>query len=281
MATKLRKLVWCSGAVLLAIILFLAFEKFIVKITGHTIAVVADSVFEKQACRFKNIKEVKLFIDDQQVIHELESGNVDLAVVDRLVGLNIIKNAGYDNLRLAGDLLNRDLIGAVFRATDKSLRQTINRALKEIIDKGVYAEISIKYFGRDIFDGIEYITYPNEPPATDNSWARIKAAGRITFAISSGPPFSYYNEQYQLAGFDVEIARAVCDCLGIKFVPITIERDEILEGLGANYYDGIWDSRMVIGSQKPKDVQISNPYCITGAQLFARGDIRINGPEDL
>ncbi len=252
------------------------------KDSGYSVAVVTGTTFEKKAREFENVNEVKLYEDDNQTLSELANDRVDAVITDRLVGIIGIKEGGYDDLKLAGDLLYRETIAVAFNKKDNALRQAVNRGLAKIIDNGTYAEISEKYFGRDILEGLERgITHPDESEATDGSFERVKKAGKIRCAMSGGyPPFNYYNDNNQLTGFDVDIAKAVCEELGVKYEPVTTAWDGIIEGLRAKRYDGVWGS-MAITDERLKIVDFSDPYYLSGAQLVVKEDSGINGPEDL
>jgi ABC-type amino acid transport substrate-binding protein len=249
---------------------------------GYIVAVVTGTTFEKKAREFKNVKEVKLYEDDHQTLRELTDGRVDAVITDRLVGLIGIKEGGYDNLEISGDLLYRETIAVAFNLQDQTLRQAVNRALQEVIEDGTYAKISRKYFDLDILEGLQRgITHPDEQPGTDDSWEKVKREGKIRFAMSGGyPPFNYYNDKNELTGFDVEVAKAVCSRLGVEYVPITTAWDGIVEGLRAKRYEGIWGS-MAITPERLKVVDFSDPYYLSGAQLVVPKNSAIRGAEDL
>jgi len=249
---------------------------------GIKIGVVTGTTFEQEANKFSKVDEVKLYKDDNFTLQELSSGRIDGVITDKLVGLTGIKEGGYDNLKLAGDLLYTETIGVAVRQEDDSLRQAINEALGEMIADGTYAEISKKYFGRDIMEGIEYKeTFPNEEIAADDSLERVKEAGKIQFAMSGGyPPFNYFTENDELTGFDVEVGKEVAKRLGVEYEPVTTDWSGILEGLRAGRYDGIFGS-MAITDERLEVVDFTDPYYYSGAQLIVQQDSTITGPEDL
>lgn len=281
MPKRLLKFIGYGMAIIIIAVFWLVFGNVILKTTGFTVGVVAGTTYEKKAQQWNHVRAVKLYQNEFQILRELETGTVEVAITDRLMGLNLIANNGYRNLKTAGKIFDRETIVVAFNREDKALRQVFNRGLKEIIDNGVYTKISHKYFGCDILKGMEYDpTYPDEPPATDGSWNRVKQMGRIVFSmIGEYPPFTYFNEQSELTGFDVELARAVCERLELQFVPVIIELDQSFEGLKMKNYDGVWGS--LLSKDKPGQVEFSNPCYLTGGQLFVRKDSLVTGPEKL
>lgn len=250
--------------------------------TGINIGVATGTTFEEEAKKFTKVKEVKLYKDDTLTLWELSNGRLDGVITDRMVGTIGIKNGGYDNLKLAGDLLYKETIAVAVRQDDSSLRQAINKAISEIIADGTYAEISKKYFDIDILEGVEYkITHPDEKAVEDGSLERVKKAGKISFAMSGGyPPFNYFNDKDELTGFDVDIGKEVAKRLGVEYEPVTTDWNGILEGLRSGRYDGIFGS-MAITDERLKVIDFTDPYYYSGAQLIVRKDSKIKGPEDL
>jgi ABC-type amino acid transport substrate-binding protein len=247
-----------------------------------SIGVSTGTTFEAEAKKLTKVKEVKLYKDDTLTLWELSNGRIDGVITDRMVGTIGIKNGGYNNLKLVGDLLYKETIAVAVNKDDDSLRQAINKAMKEIISDGTYATISKQYFGMNILDGIDYKeTFQDETPATDGSLDRVKKAGKIKFAMSGGyPPFNYFTDKDVLTGFDVDIGKEVAKRLGVTYEPITTEWSGIIEGLRSGRYDGIFGS-MAITEERLKVVDFTDPYYYSGAQLIVRSDSKINSPEDL
>ena len=276
-----QKGLWIALLVIALIVaaFFVTTEK---KKSGYTVAVVTGTTFEKEARRFPGVSQVKLYEDDNQTLTELATGRVDAVITDRLVALTGIKKGGYENLKLAGDLLYYETIAVALGKESDTLRQAVNKALKEIIADGTYEKISRKYFNADILEGVERTpTFPDEAVAHDDSWAKAEKRGVLSFAMSGGyPPFNYYNEKNELTGFDVEIAKAVCEKLGVRYKPVTTAWDGIIEGLRAGHYDGVWGS-MAITEERQKIVDFTDPYYVSGAQLVVRKDSPITGAESL
>lgn len=249
---------------------------------GIKIGVVTGTTFEEKAKEYSKVTEVKLYKDDNLTLQELATKRIDGVITDRLVGLNGIKQGNFKYLKLAGDFIYRETIAVAVRQEDDSLRQAINQALEAMIADGAYADISTKYFGRNILDGVKYEkTFPKDEPAKDDSLERVKKAGKIRFAMSGGyPPFNYFTSNDELTGFDVEIGKEVAKRLGVEYEPVTTEWSGILEGLRSGRYDGIFGS-MAVTEKRLEVVDFTDPYYYSGAQLIVREDSKITGPDDL
>ncbi len=105
-----------------------------------------------------------------------------------------------------------------------------------------------------------------------SAWETIQKEGKFTFACSGGyPPFNYSDDNGDLAGFDVDIANALADVMGVKAEGITTDWDGIIGGLTGNRFDTIIGS-MAITEARQEQVSFSEPYYYDGAQFFAPGD---------
>lgn len=103
-----------------------------------------------------------------------------------------------------------------------------------------------------------------------DSLSRVKDSGEVSFAMSGGyPPFNYYNDNNELVGFDVDVAKEVAKRLGVKFKPVTTEWSGIIEGLRSGAYDGILGS-MAVTEKRLEVVNFSTPYYYSGAQLLVK-----------
>lgn len=81
------------------------------------------------------------------------------------------------------------------------------------------------------------------------------------------PPFSYYDQKGELAGFDVDVANEIARRMQRSSQIIATEWDGILAGLLARKYDAIVGS-MAITPEREQQVNFSAPYYQSGAQLF-------------
>jgi len=87
------------------------------------------------------------------------------------------------------------------------------------------------------------------------------------------PPFSFYGEDGELTGFDVQVARRIGSHLEREVEIVTTEWDGILAGLLLGSYDAIIGS-MAITPERSARVDFSSPYYVSGAQLFVQRENR-------
>lgn len=113
------------------------------------------------------------------------------------------------------------------------------------------------------------------------TYEKIKDKKEVTFAMSGAyPPFNYIDEDGAITGFDIEIANAIADEMGVKAVPITTAFDGIVGGLTGNRFDLIIGS-MAITEARLEEVNFSDPYYYDGAQFFAKSGSGFESIDDL
>lgn len=99
-----------------------------------------------------------------------------------------------------------------------------------------------------------------EEPAQDTSWEDIQAKGSFMMGLDENfPPMGFREEGGELTGFDVELAKAVAEEMGIEVELMPINwKANILE-LESGNIDVIWNGFTITDERKEK-LLMSAPY---------------------
>jgi polar amino acid transport system substrate-binding protein len=117
----------------------------------------------------------------------------------------------------------------------------------------------------------------------DNAADKSAPQARETFTYAmSGQykPFNFFTESNELTGFDVEIGQALAEKMGMEAKPVATPWNGLISGLKAEKYSAILGS-MTITPERQQEVDFSDPYYISGPNLFVRGDSAITGIKDI
>ncbi len=115
---------------------------------------------------------------------------------------------------------------------------------------------------------LRYITLITLVMATGSAWAGDWQKVRIGVE-GAYPPFSYVEPNGELAGFDIDIAKALGAAMGAEVTLVAQDWDGIIPALLAKKYDAIIAS-MSITEERKKKVAFSNKYYQTPAKFIGK-----------
>jgi polar amino acid transport system substrate-binding protein len=118
--------------------------------------------------------------------------------------------------------------------------------------------------------------------AADDSWDRVKKAGKLTIGIDDAfPPMEFRNEKNELVGFDIDASKEVGKRLGIKVEHIPTVWDTVILSLKARKFDIVW-SGMSITPEREKEIAFTKPYIMEKQVVVVKaGNKKIRSLKDL
>ena len=114
---------------------------------------------------------------------------------------------------------------------------------------------------------------PAQPPATgDNSWARVQQAGVLRVGTSADyDPYEYYNDKFQLDGFDIALIKAIGEKLGVK-VDLNDYAFDGLPGVVALDQADVAIAALSVTAERQAIADFSNVYFAGSDGVLARPD---------
>ncbi len=102
---------------------------------------------------FESIAELRGDENYLYAIMNLQNGMVDAVLIDEVVAQYQLSQLGDDTLVCTGGLCD-DLYGIGFRKDDVALETAVFDTIKAMVEDGAAAEISMKWFGKDLISGV-------------------------------------------------------------------------------------------------------------------------------
>lgn len=106
----------------------------------------------------------------------------------------------------------------------------------------------------------------------DDSLARIQEAGVLKIGTEGTyPPYSYHDEEGNLTGFDVEIAKLVAEKIGVEPEFVETKWDAMIAGLDAERFDVI-ANQVAITDERTQKYDFTEPYTYIHGALIVHID---------
>ena len=117
--------------------------------------------------------------------------------------------------------------------------------------------------------------------ATDTSLTDIQKAGVLVLGCDDTfTPMGFRDKDGKIVGFDIDLAQAVADKLGVKLETKAINWDTNVMELNSKNIDVIWNG-FSITADRNKEVEYTKPYLNNQIMLVVRADSPIKTKADL
>ncbi len=108
--------------------------------------------------------------------------------------------------------------------------------------------------------------------AGDDQLAQIKEKGEIVVAMEgTWSPWTYHDENDELVGYDVEVAKAIAEKLGVKATFVEGEWDGLFAGLDAGRYDIVVNG-VDITDERSEKYDFTEPYAYNRTAIIVTKD---------
>ena len=197
---------------------------------------------------------VKNYSSSESMAADLKSGNIDCIIIDESIGDRI--NAKSMRVkRLKEDFLRQDY-SIVAANENADLSKAITEALDQLEDDGIIELIVDAYI-----NGGSYRYEPKE---------NIERKATLTLAVVAGDaPYAYPGENGEMTGIDVDIARAVCDILGVDLAIREEPKGEIITAVRSGRAD-FGMGRISMNAENANLVAFTEPYMTSVQIVLAR-----------
>ena len=187
---------------------------------GRTVAVMKGDNAEEYLRRKDRGIDIHTTVTFEEALDDLARGRAEAMVIQRLVALRLIQEAGLTDLKVIGRPLKdfrQDFCFAVHEG-DRDTLALLNEGLAIVVADGTYRHLHAKWFAA------------LELPAD----RRIVVGGDHQY-----PPFEYIDENGRPAGYNVDLTRAIARELGLDIEIHLGPWTEIVQDLEEGRIDAI------------------------------------------
>lgn len=178
-------------------------------LTGKRIGVLDDSSSEPYA---KLYGSVKSFQDKKTLVNALKLGEVECLVVDSRSVKDITR---FSFLKKLKESLAESHLKIAVAKENPDLVDDINRAISYLSDEGILKEIIKAHYSGQTY----HSSYSDD--GNDSHVLTVALGGDFG-------PFKYYDEEGNIAGIDVDIAREICAYLGLRVAFIEVSGSRLV-----------------------------------------------------
>lgn len=187
-----------------------------------------------------------------------------------------------EKYRLLDEDFGAEEYGIAFKKGNVDLAKEVYAQLDAMIEDGAAAEISDTWFGEDIL--LKDQSYYNEEEMAqtgDGSLQAVKDKGTLVLGLdASFPPMGFTAENGDIVGFDIDLAKEVCERMGVTLEPKPINWSSKEQELENGNIDCIWNG-LSVDDSRLEMMTIPKAYLANAQVIMVPADSDIQSKADL
>ncbi len=127
----------------------------------------------------------------------------------------------------------------------------------------------------------ESIAASSTAAAVDQSWDKVKEKGELVLGLDENfPPMGFRDENNNIVGYDIDLAKEVASRLGVKLTLQPINWDSKDQELKTGNIDCIWNG-FSINEERKQNILFSDPYMKNNQVVVVTADSKFKTLADL
>ena len=235
----------------------------------------ATCVFTLASCKKQDLEFGKSFSalnSQMDVLLQLNAGSIDVGIMDSIMaGYYMSQDTTYANsLMIVPNLVLAEEQYGIAARKGSAFAKAISMALVELTKDGSVATIAAKYglTSEVCIDTSYSVDRPSDAEMED--YNAIMSRGKFVVGYTLFAPIAY-KEGDELVGFDIELAKAVAEYLGLEVEFKIIEWSAKEAELNSGTIDCIWNG-MTITEERQANMAITIPYLYNKQVAVIRKD---------
>lgn len=223
-------------------------------LAGKTIGVQLGTTGDSYVSDIPDAK-VERYNKGFEAVQALQQGKIDAVMIDDQVAKNFA--AQNDDIKVLEEPFTEEDYALCVAKGNTELTEQLNAAMAELKEDGTMQAM------------LDYWIEQKEDAAPYESPADIQYDGQLVMATNAEfPPYEYYDGD-QIVGFDVDLAKAICDKLGKELVIEDMAFDSIIAAVQSGKAD-FGAAGLTIREDRLENVDFTDTYCHASQVIIIR-----------
>ncbi len=212
--------------------------------------------------------------DQLAALTEVKAGTSDIAVIDSVMAGYYVNKPTFSELQIldGADFTFSNEYYAIGCRKGGNTDEIITAVLYHLQQAGNIATIAAKYGLTDVICNFnapakDYETLLSELDA-NSDFAEIKSEGKLYLGYTIFEPIAY-EDNGALAGYDIELAEAVCEVLDLQLVNVKINWNTKEDELNNKNIDVIWNG-FTYTEQRAENIDFTDFYMSNRQSIVIR-----------
>lgn len=221
---------------------------------GKTIGTQLGTTGYTLATEISNAK-VEKFKDGFEAVKALENKRVDAVIIDELTAQELVSD--NENLKILPDPFNEEEYAIAYKKGNTELGQKLDDAITQLKRDGTIADISKHWIGSNP----DHKSYEPNPDVTRTG----------TLVMATNAEFPPYEDVVdgEIVGFDIDMAMAICDELGMELKIKDMAFNSIITSVTFDESD-IGLAGISVTPERSEAVDFTQSYALSSQVIIVR-----------
>ena len=200
--------------------------------------------------------KVQKYKDGNEAVQALLKKDVDAVIIDKLTAQELINE--NDNLKILSNPFNEEEYAIAYKKGNTELGEKLNSAIEKLKSDGTLDDISRHWIGNN----------PDHKSYTPKS--DVERTGTLVMATNAEfPPYESVEQGGEIVGFDIDMATAICDELGMELKVKNMDFSSIIASVSCGESD-IGVAGISVTPERSENVDFTQSYAVSSQVIIVR-----------
>ncbi len=222
-------------------------------LAGKTVGTQLGTTGYKRAGEIPDVK-VEKYKDGFEAVQALEDKKVDAVIIDELTAQELVSDK--ENLKILSDPFQEEEYAIAYKKGNTELGQKLDDAITKLKRDGTIASISKHWIG-------------SNPDHKSYEQKDVTRTGTLVMATNADFPPYEDEVNGEIVGFDVDLAMAICDELGMELKIDDLNFNSVITALTFDEAD-IGLAGISVTPERQEVVDFTQGYAISSQVIIVR-----------